>query len=99
MLLASVLGLDGADKATVSAVAGRLKHAFGIGNTDIGIIISVSSFVGALLTLPVGSLVDRISQRNILIVVIEIRPDDARGFPRRRVADLRPIFCSGYRFQ
>ncbi len=72
ILLAAILGLDSADKATVSAVAGSLKDAFNIGNTGIGIIISVSSFVGAVFTLPVGVLVDRKRRKTILLVAIAL---------------------------
>ncbi len=70
LLLAAILGLDTADKATVSAVADGLKTAFGIGNTDIGILISVVSFVGAAATLPFGILVDRFRRRRLLIWAI-----------------------------
>ena len=66
IVLASVLALDAADKATVSAVAGSLKQAFHIGNTQIGLLIAITSFVAAVFTLPIGSLVDR-SQRNRIL--------------------------------
>ncbi|HEY7246028.1 MAG TPA: MFS transporter [Xanthobacteraceae bacterium] len=72
ILLAGVLGLDGADKATVSAVAASLKDVFGIGNTEIGVLIAVTSFVGAIFTLPIGVLVDRIERQKILVCAVAL---------------------------
>ncbi len=66
VLLAGVLGLDTADKAALSAVAGGLKHAFGIGNTEIGILVSIVSLVGAVFTLPMGVLTDRARRTRLL---------------------------------
>ncbi len=71
-VLACVLALDAADKATVSAVAGSLKQAFDIGNTEIGLLIAIPSFVGGLFTLPVGSMVDRLHRNRILLIAIAI---------------------------
>lgn len=67
IVLSSVLALDAADKATVSAVAGSLKHTFDIGNTQIGLLIAMTSFVAAAFTLPIGSLVDRTQRNRILL--------------------------------
>lgn len=67
IVLASILALDAADKATVSAVAGSLKQAFNIGNTQIGLLIAITSFVAAVFTLPIGNLVDRIRRNRILL--------------------------------
>lgn len=69
-LLAAILGLDSADKAAVSAVAGPLKHALSIGNTEFGTLLAVVSFSGAVLTFPAGILADRVSRRNVLLVVV-----------------------------
>ena len=57
-LLACVLGLSGADVATVGASATQLRHALHIGNTQIGLLIAVSSLVGALASVPFGILAD-----------------------------------------
>lgn len=70
ILLAAILGLDTADKAALSSVAGGLKTAFGIGNTEIGILVSVVSFVGAILTLPFGALIDRFNRQRMLWIAI-----------------------------
>lgn len=72
VLLAAVLGLDNADKGTVSAVAGELKRAFAIGNTDIGLLLSLVSFVGAIATLPMGALADRYNRRGLLMIVVAL---------------------------
>ena len=66
VLFGAVLALNGADTATVGAVAPQLEHAFHIGNTKIGLLVSVSLLVGALFTIPVGLLVDRYKRVPIL---------------------------------
>lgn len=66
LVLGAVLGLDGADKGTVSAMAGPLKHAFSIGNTEIGLLATVVSVVGAVFTIPVGALTDRVRRTRLL---------------------------------
>ena len=70
LILACVLALDTADKATVSAVAGSLKDVFDIGNSDIGILIAAVSFVGAVFTLPFGILIDRTRRVRVLMIAI-----------------------------
>ncbi|HKJ87939.1 MAG TPA: MFS transporter, partial [Gammaproteobacteria bacterium] len=72
VLLAAVLGLDLADKGAVSAVAGGLKRTFDISNTEIGLLVSLVSLVGAVATLPVGSLVDRINRTRLLVLAISL---------------------------
>jgi predicted MFS family arabinose efflux permease len=62
LTLAAVLGLSGADTGTVSATADNLERAFGIGNTQIGVLLSVVGLVGALFTIPAGILADRSKQ-------------------------------------
>src|SRR5438105_13132349 len=59
VLFAAVLALNGADTATVGAVAPQLESALHINNTQIGLLSSVSLLVGAVFTIPVGMLVDR----------------------------------------
>ncbi len=60
LLLACVLALSGADTATVGASATELRHSLHINNTDIGLLVSVTSLVGAAATLPFGILADRV---------------------------------------
>jgi MFS family permease len=59
LLLASVLALSSADAATVGASATQLRDAFDIGNTEIGLLVTVTSLVAAVATLPFGVLADR----------------------------------------
>ena len=59
ILLACVLALAGADTATVGASAVELRQALGISNTDVGLLVTVTSAVGALFSLPFGVLADR----------------------------------------
>ncbi|HEX5420597.1 MAG TPA: MFS transporter [Gammaproteobacteria bacterium] len=71
-LLSAVLGLDTADKATVSAVAGSLEQAFHIGAAEIGLLIAAVSFVGAIFALPMGVFVDRMRRKRLLVIVIAL---------------------------
>jgi MFS family permease len=66
VLLACVLALAGADTATVGAAAEPLRRALGISNTDIGLLVTVSSLVGAIFSLPFGVLADRLRRTWIL---------------------------------
>jgi len=70
VLLACVLALDSADKGAVGALAPQLEAAFHIGNTQIGLLVTVSSLVGALATLPLGVLADRARRTRILVIGI-----------------------------
>jgi MFS family permease len=65
-----VLALNGADTATVGAVAPQLERALHIGNTKIGLLSSVSLLVGAVFTIPVGLLVDRVKRLPMLSLSI-----------------------------
>jgi MFS family permease len=66
VVLAAVLGLSGADAATVGALASELRHGLHITNTDIGLLVAVSSLVGAVATLPFGVLADRVRRTRVL---------------------------------
>jgi MFS family permease len=69
-VLAAVLALAASDLGTVSAVSGELKGAFHLGNTEVGLLLAVVSFVGAAATLPMGALVDRFSRRTLLMIIV-----------------------------
>jgi predicted MFS family arabinose efflux permease len=69
-VLAAVLAVESCDLGTVSAIAGELKGAFHLGNTDVGLLLAVVSFVGAAAALPMGALVDRFSRRALLMIVV-----------------------------
>ncbi len=69
-LFGAVLALNGADTATVGSVAPQLEHALHIGNTKIGLLSSVALLVGAVFTIPVGLLVDKIKRIPMLSISI-----------------------------
>jgi MFS family permease len=85
-LFGAVLALNGADGATVGAVAPQLEHALRIGNTKIGLLSSVSLLVGAVFTIPVGLLVDRVKRLPLLAISIVLWS----------VASLLSAFASNY---
>jgi len=70
VLFACVLALNGADSATVGAVAPQLESSLHINNADIGLLSSVSLLVGAIFTIPVGMLVDRTRRMPLLCLTI-----------------------------
>jgi MFS family permease len=69
-MFGAVLALNGAATATVGAVAPQLESSLHIGNTKIGLLISVSLLVGAVFTIPAGLLVDRIKRIPLLAISI-----------------------------
>jgi MFS family permease len=70
VLLASVLALGSADASTVGASATELRAALHINNTDIGLLVAVSSLVGAVASLPFGALADRVKRTRTLAAAI-----------------------------
>jgi predicted MFS family arabinose efflux permease len=66
VLLAAVLGLSSADTSTIGAVASELERSLHIGNVQIGLLVAVSSGIGAVATLPVGILTDRVNRSRLL---------------------------------
>jgi MFS family permease len=69
-MLAGVLALSSADAATVGASAIELRRHLNIDNTDIGLLVGVSSLVGAVAALPFGVLADRVQRTKTLSVAI-----------------------------
>jgi MFS family permease len=72
LVLGSVLALSSADAATVGAAAVQLRHALHIGNTDIGLLVAVTSLVGAVFSVPFGVLADRVRRTWMLGIAIVI---------------------------
>jgi MFS family permease len=70
VVLACILGLSAADASTVGASATELRAGLHISNTDIGLLVAVTSLVAALATLPFGVLADRIRRTWTLAAVI-----------------------------
>jgi predicted MFS family arabinose efflux permease len=66
VLLACVLGLNTVDNASVGAVGADLQSSLGINNTQLGLLVSVSTGTGVLATLPVGRWVDRANRVRLL---------------------------------
>src|SRR6266704_4295982 len=66
LLLASVLALASADSATVGASAIQLRHDLHINNTDVGLLVAVTSLVAAAASLPFGVLADRVRRTRLL---------------------------------
>src|ERR1700722_71799 len=72
LLLAGVLSLSGADVGAISALAPQLESALRVGNAGIGLLVTVSSLVGALTALPCGVLADRVSRTRLLSISIMV---------------------------
>jgi MFS family permease len=62
VLFGLVLALNGADMATIGAIAPQLKASLGISTFQIGLLSTVSLLVGAVATIPVGLFVDRVKR-------------------------------------
>ncbi|MEU2723007.1 MFS transporter [Streptomyces smyrnaeus] len=67
-VLGAVLAMDGADKGALSVAAPGIKTAFGVNNTDIGLLVSVVSLTAAVCTVPVGLLTDRVRRVHLLAI-------------------------------
>jgi MFS family permease len=72
VVFAAVEGLASADLATVGAVAPQLEQALRISNGDIGLIASVAALAGAVGTVPVGMLTDRVNRVRLLALSITV---------------------------
>ncbi|HET6868191.1 MAG TPA: MFS transporter [Solirubrobacteraceae bacterium] len=72
VLLACVLGLESADLSTIGATAPQLQTAFHISNTQLGLLAAISTFVGALFTVPMGALTDRVRRVSLLAISVSL---------------------------
>jgi MFS family permease len=70
VVFALVFGLSTADTSTVGASATQLRDAFDIGNTEIGLLVTITAIVGALASLPFGVLADRVRRTWTLAIVV-----------------------------
>ncbi|MGW5411722.1 MFS transporter [Actinomadura geliboluensis] len=66
VLLACVLALNTADTGVVGAIVQELRRSLHIGNTQVGILTAAPAAVGAIATLPVGQLTDRVPRVPLL---------------------------------
>lgn len=69
-LLLGVYTLDRADRTLVGALAPSLRSAFGLSNTDIGVVGTAYTVVSALATLPAGVLTDRVRRTRLLAIAL-----------------------------
>jgi predicted MFS family arabinose efflux permease len=72
LLLALVLALDYADRSSVGALGPDLKKTFHISNTELGLLASAFSVVGAAATLPAGILTDRTHRTFVLAAAVAL---------------------------
>lgn len=72
LVLAAVGALASADAATVGASASQLRQSLRIDNTDIGLLVSLSSLVGAVASVPFGLLADRVRRTAVLSVSVAL---------------------------
>ncbi len=68
ILLAAVLGLTGADQATVGASATQISAALHVNHAGLGTIAAASGVVAAVVGLPLGVLVDRVNRTRMLAI-------------------------------
>lgn len=64
--------MSSADAATVGASAIELRQHLHIDNTDIGLLVAVSSLVGAVASLPFGVLADRVRRTWTLSIAVTL---------------------------
>ena len=69
-VLALVVGLEAAGNGTVGALAVPLKQSFGIDNTQVGLLVTVSTGIGAIATLLGGALADHVNRIRILWIAV-----------------------------
>jgi MFS family permease len=70
VLFACALALESADLGAIGAAAPQLESAFQITNTQLGLLAAVSTFVGAVATVPVGALTDRVRRVRLLTAAV-----------------------------
>lgn len=66
LLLACVLALNTADTGVVGAIVQELRHSLDIGNTQVGVLTAAPAAIGAVATVPVGHLTDRVARVPLL---------------------------------
>lgn len=72
LLFGAILGLQAADTGAVGALAAPLEKAFHLGNTDIGLLVTVTTLVGCVATLPFGTVSDRYNRSRLLQIVVAL---------------------------
>jgi predicted MFS family arabinose efflux permease len=72
LMLAAVLAVVSADTGAIGALAPQLEHSLHMGNTRLGLLVTVVSLVGVVGTLPAGALVDSWDRRRLLLVSLVV---------------------------
>jgi MFS family permease len=72
LLLAAALALESADLATIGAVGSELERSLGISHGQLGLLASAGSIAGALATLPMGVLADRVTRARLLAASVAV---------------------------
>jgi predicted MFS family arabinose efflux permease len=67
-----VLALNSADFGIIGALVPQLRAAFGINATQLGLLATVSSGIGAIASVPMGVLADRVRRVRLLVVTVAI---------------------------
>src|SRR5579875_3063120 len=88
VVLAAVLALSSADAATVGASAVELRQGLHIDNTDIGLLVAVSSLAGAVASVPFGMLADRVRRTWTLAAAMMLWGATAGSFGQLLVSRL-----------
>ncbi len=70
LALAFLLSLDSADQGAIGAVAPYLEPALRISNFQLGLLVTITSLTGVVFTIPMGTLVDRLDRRRLLMVMV-----------------------------
>jgi MFS family permease len=68
VLLACVLALETADLASMGAIAGQLKSALHLHNTELGVLAAAPALIAAVATLPFGVVADRAPRVPLLAI-------------------------------
>lgn len=66
LLLACVLALNTADSGVIGAIVEQLRTSLHIDNTQVGVLTAAPALVGAVATVPVGMLTDRVPRVPLL---------------------------------
>ncbi len=70
LLLAAALALNSADIGTIGAAAQQLEADLQISHAQLGLLAAASSGVGAIATIPMGVLADRVHRVRLLVATI-----------------------------
>lgn len=66
VLLSAAMALESCDQGTVGATATLLRDRLGLSSGRIGLLASISALIGALATVPMGVLADRVPRVRLL---------------------------------